>query len=154
MYGITEKEARNHDYNGDMQFMPVELARQIYKKDYWDVNNCDAIAAISEDVAFFVFDTGINMGVATAAKMLQTVINLFNYNQKKFADLIVDCNIGGKTIAAIRTIFECGDKAYLPKTLEIAKGARYIDICKNNSTQEVFFRGWINRCNLTFIKKI
>ncbi|MEN9903419.1 MAG: Bordetella virus, partial [Pseudomonadota bacterium] len=35
-YGITEAVARRHGYTGPMREMPSDLARAIYRADYWD----------------------------------------------------------------------------------------------------------------------
>jgi hypothetical protein len=36
----------------------------------------------------------------------------------------------------------------LEKTLNILQGARYVEICKNNPSQEAFFRGWLTRVKI------
>ena len=40
-YGITEATARAHGYTGDMRELPLDVAREIYKKSYWDIARLD-----------------------------------------------------------------------------------------------------------------
>ena len=42
-YGIIEKEARKHGYTGDMRDFPKEMAKDIYKKDYYLKNRLNEV---------------------------------------------------------------------------------------------------------------
>lgn len=67
MYGITEAVARANGYTGDMRDMPVDFAKQLYRKKYWR----DEIDGV---LAFQLFDAGVNHGPAQAAKFLQRAV--------------------------------------------------------------------------------
>jgi len=87
-YGITEAVARRHGYAGPMRELPAALARDIYRADYWDVQQLDAIALLSRAVARELFDTGVNMGIAQAGEFLQMSLNAFNRQAVDYLSLI------------------------------------------------------------------
>ena len=71
-WGITEREARAHGYDADMRDLPKDFAKQIYRKDYWDILGDDADPAIK----FQAFDFGVNAGVQTSIRKLQAAIGV------------------------------------------------------------------------------
>ncbi len=86
MYGITEKVARTHGYQGDMHALPLDLAKQIAKSEYWDRFLCDQFDGA---IGYQVFDAAYNGG--HPAQWLQQA-----------AGAKVDGQIGAQTIAAVR----------------------------------------------------
>ena len=75
-WGITEAVARRHGYVGPMRELPPEVARDIYRETYFMAPRIDEVAAINWPVAAKLFDCGVNMGTATAAKFLQRALNV------------------------------------------------------------------------------
>jgi len=145
-YGITEKVARLNGYLGDMKDMPIEVAEKIYKMRYIISPGFDRISLVSEVIAEEVIDTGVNMGPATAATILQRLLNAFNANGSKYADIFVDGNIGPASIGALNSFLKWRGKEgeeVLLKALNHIQGARYLDIAEANKSQEAFFYGWI-----------
>lgn len=59
-YGITESVARSNDYKGNMRDLPLEVAKAIYRKNYWTTPRFDQVnsicLAIAEELlsAFFL----------------------------------------------------------------------------------------------------
>jgi len=88
-YGVTEKVARAYGYTGDMQLFPLDFAKSIYHKEYWN----NALNEFSFGVAYQVFDAAVNSGPERAAKWLQVV-----------AGVRPDGVIGPITIAAIQAM--------------------------------------------------
>lgn len=146
-YGITEAVARANGYKGNMKDLPLEVAKAIYKKQYWIAPRFDQVNAISSAVAEELLDTGVNCGTGFAKPLLQRALNLLN-NQGKagWPDLSVDGIYGPATINALKTYLakrgKEGEKV-LVRVLNIMQGQRYIEICERNLTQEQFFYGWI-----------
>lgn len=68
-YGISKRAYPHEDIPG----MTLERAKQLYKRDYWDAIKGDQMPY---DVAVHVFDTAVNCGVATAARMLQKALGV------------------------------------------------------------------------------
>ena len=71
MFGITKATAKAHGYVGDMAALPLEVAKAIYKKSYWD-----SIAAeqLPSELRFHVFDAAVNSGTGQAIKWLQKIV--------------------------------------------------------------------------------
>ncbi len=152
-FGITEKEARANGYEGDMAALPLSFAKKIYFEKYWNPLHLDQFA---QEISDELFDTGVNMGIGTAGKFFQTTINLFTgyevdpLDDQKIIEhlLVVDGNIGPKTIEAFDKILKNTGVEKILKVLNILQGQRYIDICLSHPTQKKFIRGWLNRVEL------
>ncbi|KMS57141.1 glycoside hydrolase family 108 protein [Sphingobium cupriresistens] len=145
-WGITEQVARAYGYKGAMNVLPRETAVAIYRQRYAIDPGFDKIAAICPAIGHELFDTGINMGVATAGRFLQRALNVLNRQQKDYPDLIVDGACGEKTRAALKGYVAVRGAAggeVLRKALDALQGARYIEIAEANPTQEAFLYGWI-----------
>lgn len=143
-WGITIKVARAFGYQGRMIDLPKNTACAIFEQNYWKPNNLDEIEKINPIIAEEMYDTGVNMGVGVAARFLQKSLNISNNNGKDFADLVVDGNIGGKTIAALKAFFKRRPEALkiLFFRLNAFQDLRYDEIIANNDSQERFGNGW------------
>lgn len=67
-WGITERVARASGYIGDMHDLPIEFAKEIAKKRYWDTVQGDQLP---QELAFQVFDAAYNSGPTEAVAWLQ-----------------------------------------------------------------------------------
>lgn len=73
-WGITIHDAqaywkRNADAD-DVQAMPKEVARRIYKTKYWDAMRCDELPS---GVDYAVMDFGVNSGVGRSVRFLEAI---------------------------------------------------------------------------------
>ncbi len=147
-YGITQAVARENGYKGNMKDLPLDVAKAIYRKNYWTLPRFDQVNTLSSAVAEELLDTGVNCGTSFAKPLLQRALNLLN-NQGKagYADLEVDGVYGSETLRALKTYLakrgKEGEKV-LVRVLNIMQGQRYIEICERNPSQEQFFYGWIS----------
>ncbi len=147
-HGITEAVSRANGYKGNMKDLPVDVAKAIYRKQYWIEPRFDQVNSISSAVAEELLDTGVNCGINFAKPLLQRALNLLN-NQGKagFPDLVIDGVYGSETLRALKTYLakrgKDGEKV-LVRVLNIMQGQRYIEICERNPRQEQFFYGWIS----------
>ena len=73
MWGITKAVAVANGYTGDMSRMPVDVAKAIYRKKYWDDLG---LINLPETVQFDVFDGVVNSGAVQAIKWLQRAVNV------------------------------------------------------------------------------
>lgn len=145
-FGITERVARDFGYRGDMRDLPVEIAKRIYKDRYWDLLRLDAVANISVSTAEELFDTAVNLGVATAGKFLQRALNAFNHCGSDYADVVIDGLVGPATIEALRVYTSKWGKDAELIILRVLNGlqvAHYIDLVERRPKDEAFIRGWI-----------
>jgi lysozyme family protein len=111
--------------------------REIYWVYYWQPVKGDEFAY---PLALALFDTGVNMGVGTAIKLLQRAINDLLPQQKWVA---VDGVLGEQTLRAAKSL----DPRRLSLQLCNRREERYYAIVRANPTQRKFLRGWLNRLN-------
>jgi len=122
-WGITERVARANGYTGPMQLLPVEVAKTIYKKDYWLPIRADELPA---EIRYAVFDAAVNSGNAQAVRWLQRAVGA-----------TPDGIIGPRTLLAAKT--------HPPETVlrkMLAQRLRFMTDLKNWSP---FSRGWARR---------
>lgn len=72
-WGVTLRVAREHGYTGRMQELPVEFARGVYRKSYWDPVRADELPAL---VRYAVFDAAVNSGPGQSIKWVQEALGL------------------------------------------------------------------------------
>lgn len=120
MWGITKRVAVANGYAGDMHLLPLDLAKNIAKKCYWDLYQCDQFDI---RIAYQIFDTAYNGG--RPAQWLQQAVGV-----------TADGVIGAKTIAAVRA----ADPLKIVMRFCASRGRYYASL--NNMT---FINGWINR---------
>jgi lysozyme family protein len=113
----------------NIRALTEDQARKIYKADFWDKVRGDEIKA--QAVAESIFDSAVNMGVTTAARLAQFSIGIPN----------PDGVIGPKSILELNAITE---HEFLGN-FALGKIARYVNICMKDRTQERFLLGWIRR---------
>jgi lysozyme family protein len=145
-WGITQSVARQNGYDGPMQKLPRDLAVAIYTQQYWQRPGFNAVAKHAPILAAELFDTGINMGTATAASFLQRALNALNRNGKDYPDVKVDRQIGPATLYALeRFLASRGGKAegILKKAVDALQGAHYLRLAESRPSQEAFLYGWL-----------
>ncbi|MFP8488742.1 glycoside hydrolase family 108 protein [Gracilimonas sp. Q87] len=148
MYGITESVARENGFSGDMRDLNLDFARTVYKRKYWDVNNLDNIGAFDPKIAKEMFESGVNAGPNRVAKWLQKTLNLLNRRATLYKNLIVDGDIGSKTLNALAVLYDKDDLHSVEVLLNGYQMKHYIDISEKNEELETFIRGWIKRVHI------
>lgn len=145
-YGITVATARSYGYMGKMVDLPTDVARAIYQGRYVTAPGFDKVAAVSMAVAAEMVDTGVNMGVSIPGPLLQRWLNAFNKQQALYADLVVDGQLGPKTIQALSAFLKVRGKegeAVLVRALNCSQGARYLELTEKREKNEDFAYGWL-----------
>ena len=123
MFGVTEAVARRAGWRGDMRDLPLDLAKRIYRAEYWDAARCDDLP---ERVRFDVFDTAVNAGVGTAIKFVQRAV-----------DVDADGVFGPKTLDAVKQIH--------PLVLLVRLNGARLSHLASLPDWPAFGRGWANR---------
>lgn len=138
-YGITERVARANGYTGSMRDLPLQTAHDIYKREYAIK---PGFMVFPSEVAAELFDTGVNMGTATATKFLQRAVNAL-----VGSGIAVDGKMGPATRNAVNTYLASRNNAVsiLVKALNGLQCVRYIEIVEGNATQRRFINGWIGQ---------
>jgi len=135
-FGITEKTARINGYEGEMIDLPLELAHNIYKTEYW--NNLRLGRIKNKELSHSIFDFSVNVGIRVAAKSIQEAIN-YAYKDNI---LVVDGFIGNKTINAINN-FNDVDRIII--IFEMIKCSKYVELVRKYPNNVSFIYGWSKR---------
>lgn len=146
-WGITIGVARAYGYGGPMRAMTREQAKAIYLAKFWHSQRLDQIADISFDVAFEIFDTGVNQGEAAGAKFFQRALNVLNKGGSMYPDTAVDGRIGPMTIAAFKEfVRQRGPKGItvMLRAQNSLQGAFYITLAEARAKDEAFVYGWLD----------
>lgn len=146
IWGITVAVARRFGYKGAMRSMTRAQAIEIYRAQYWSGPGFDLIARISEKIAEELFDTGINMGPAVAASMLQRCLNALNRQGKDYPDIKVDSAAGPATRRSLESYLRvrgAEGEVVMLKGLNCLQGERYIDLAEKRQANESFVYGWL-----------
>lgn len=136
-YGITVATARANGYTGAMRDLPLQTAKDIYRNEYLVK---PGFSNFPSPIAAELFDTGVNMGPATATKFLQRAVNAL-----QGSGLAVDGKMGPATRGAVVSYLNSRSNAQdiLLKTLNCLQGVRYIELVEANASQRKFINGWI-----------
>ena len=132
-HGITEEEAREFGYKGNMQDLTKDFAKNIYLKKYYLGNKLDKV--INDKVALSVCDWAVNSG-RNGIKNAQIAIN-----QLTNANLDVDGIIGNKTLEALNSV----DSNKFLEVYHNLQRIYYKGKVEADRTQEGFLTGWLNR---------
>lgn len=145
-WGVTEAVARRNGYIGDMRSFPVEFARKIYLKQYYEGPHFDEVARLSPAIAEELTDTGVNMGVTTGVIFLQRWLNAMNLEKRFYADVKPDGYIGEQTLACLDAFLKKrgkeGEKVLL-RALNGSQAHRYLEITENREANENYVYGWV-----------
>jgi len=136
----------------DLRALTMEEARRIYLQRYVQAPGFDLLETLDADVAAELVDTGVNMGVETAAKFFQRCLNALNRQQELYPDLKADGHLGPVSRAAFATFLKVrgalGKRAML-LALNCLQGARYVELTELREKNESFLLGWLlNRVSL------
>jgi lysozyme family protein len=145
-WGITQQVARANGYAGPMRDLPVETAIAIYKRLYWTKPGFAFVAEIVPRIAAELFDTGVNMGPATAAKFLQRALNALNRSGGDYLDVKPDGAVGPATLAALAAFLRVRGvkgEAVLLRALQALQGAHYLSLAESRPANEAFLYGWL-----------
>ena len=126
-FGITEAVARRAGYRGDMRELPLDLAKRIYREEYWAAVRADDLPA---GLRLVMFDAAVNSGVGQATRWLQRAVGVTD-----------DGIIGPRTLAAVGAL-----SADSVRMRVLAQRLRFMS---NLPNWPAFSRGWARRvCDL------
>jgi len=140
-YGITEKVARKEGYEGYMKDLPLDFAKIIYKKKYW--NNWRLGEIVCQEIADQLFQAAVNQGVPLWKKYLQRTCNMLSIYD--VGTIAVDGVIGPITINALNTIILNHGYIALSHVIYVKQDDRYDKIVERSPSQKWARKGWKNR---------
>lgn len=118
-FGITKRSYPHLD----IKTLTLDEARAIYRRDFWDALQCDALPAA---VRFQVFDAAVNSGRGNAARWLQAAV-----------DVATDGYVGPITLQAALS--------YSPAALIARFNAERLAFMTRLTTWPTFGKGWARR---------
>lgn len=114
----------------DIKNLSLNSAKALYLKDYWDPLNLNQLP---ENIRYAMFDMAVNMGLQTAAKLLQRALTVVD-----------DGVIGPNTLKAANA------STNLPARLAVARLLYYTDLKPFDS----FGRGWTRRAAQVLLESL
>lgn len=122
MWGVTARVARANGYQGAMAAMPRHVAKDIYRRLYWDKVRADEMPAAAR---YPLFDAAVNSGAAQAIKWLQRALGVKD-----------DGQLGPMTLAAAQ---QAGARCAVLMTAE------RLEFMTGLPTWPAFGKGWARR---------
>jgi len=128
----------------------IQAVEDFYYEQFWCRIQGDALADRSEEVAIEVFDTSVNFGVHRGVQFLQEGLSLLNLNKRLYPDLVLDGQVGWKTLETLRLY--CVSRppkaeVSIPRLLRVMntlQGSHYIEQMRKYPAKEKY-RGWFDR---------
>ena len=145
-WGITVAVARANGFKGPMRDLPRATAKAIYERQYVIRPGFDRVGDRSPAIGAELVDTGVNMGPAVAAIMLQRSLNALNRGGKDYPDIGTDGAVGPATLRALERFLAVRGKegeAVMLKALNCLQGERYISLAEKRGANEAFLFGWL-----------
>lgn len=145
-YGITRTVARQNDYYGPMSQFPIDLARDIYRRDYWYAAGCDYLVKWYPPLAGEVFEASVNLGVVRVVRYLQMGLNALNRQERDWQNITVDGAFGPKTTNTVNLCQRERGKDGLDVLRKVVNGCQlyhYLTLAQDDSKFESFFFGWV-----------
>jgi len=145
IYGVTQRDYP--DWYALIIAKPtkeerIELAKAFYHEEFWNKLRGDEIQSIY--VAGELFDTGVNMGRATAVVLLQRAINVIAA-QEGGGNVKTDGRIGPVTLAAVARVCPRYEE-HLVIWMNQLQGMRYAELFQKNPEKwGKAIAGWAKR---------
>lgn len=132
-YGLTLGLAKKYGIETEEELKEVsqEKVADIFKAEFWRFDNVK-----SQQVATLLFDIALNSGLSRAVKIAQGACNHLGF------ECIVDGKWGPKTLACVNKV----PSSQMVPTIQELRKEFYDSIIERDPSQEVFRKGWMNRC--------
>lgn len=125
----------------------TDAVRDWYRREWWDRLG---LGNLPQALADEIFEQSVNLGKGGAGRLLQRVINAFNWDKGHkrplFPDLVVDGAIGPRTLDGLALLLRSRThEAALVHALNCMQGAHYINLAAGTPSQRRFTDGWLTR---------
>jgi lysozyme family protein len=122
-FGITQRVARMNGYTGEMREIPMNVVRDIYRKDFWNAVRAEELP---DALRLPVFDAAVNSGPRRAIQWLQTSVGAN-----------ADGIFGPRTLLAVKT--------HPAQQTALRMCAARLDFLAGLNHFNTFGRGWVRR---------
>lgn len=150
IYKDAEGDLKLPDYHIDNLRTKV---KRFYEIKFWIKSGADRVS--SQVIANELFDSAVNVSPKRAVQFLQDSLNLLNRNQTDYEDMKVDGVFGNITLTTLEKRLRIpGEEMYIYMSMNNLQGNYYATRCRNNPTQEKFYRGFLERAQTKEHSKI
>ena len=128
-----------------MTEMPRGVADQIMFAGYWLPVWGDSLAAISDELAWEVFDAGVNAGPRRAVVWLQRCLNANNRQEVDYSNVATDGFMGPATLSAVRGLYDRRPREadhILLRCTNALQGEHFVSIIEARPANGDFGPGW------------
>lgn len=138
--GVNPLSLKKYGFNPEtinkdtIKQLTLDQAKTLYLHEFWEHAPFSRINR--QDLATYLFDMAVNMGIAPAIKCIQRACWAVLHDRS----IVDDGVMGDKTIDAIN---QCG--FYLLPVLRAERSSYYRCIVTRNPSQQEFLNGWLNR---------
>ena len=115
--------------------LTIPQARAIFKREFWDSLHLDDMPI---QMGVLLYDAAVNSGRSRSVKLAQRGFNAVSAQKSSLA---VDGILGPLTRAALAN----NNTREVRSAIVTARENFYKDIVRNNASQYVFLKGWLNR---------
>ena len=129
-----------YSLHGELQ----DMVRAFYYAEFWVRLHAEFVASLSGLVACELFDTAVNLGRRRAVEILQQALNLLNYNQQLWPDIIEDGIMGSATRGALTRCLQRRGSKLLVKVMNHLQAGHYIALMRRYPAREKY-AGWFAR---------
>lgn len=145
-WGVTARVARKYGYMLDMRNYPRTRAFNVFLDEYVEAPGFRAVAERSIEIASELIEAGINLGPDRPSRWFQRTLNTMNVRQGMYPDILVDGNIGPKTLqVGLDGYLKLRDPNVITMQLNHMQGAEYMRLAESNEMFERFIYGWIKQ---------
>lgn len=155
-FGVTQVEARNNGYKGDMRVFPKNCyegetntcADKVYFTKYIEAPGYVPLIKASPPVGDEIFDTSVNMGPMRPNKWLQASLMETCPSLPGLKVLTIDGRVGPGTqtyfVKCQETVGKVAFCITMLDKMDLKQKAEYDRLIKANTSLKVFYKGWIN----------
>lgn len=151
-WGWTESTLKAHGIDTHPRDLTFKQAFDAYRTIFWVRSGAEAVYNFQPWLARTIFNYGVHAGYSKAARHLQTLLNIHNNRGKRWDDLKVDGQVGGRTLAALEAYIrlrkgEIGEDV-LFTDYAIMMGAFYQELAIKKDSYEKYTYGFSRRAML------
>lgn len=141
-FGITLRTLKQWSPSAnteDVKALTQDGAKIIYRKLYWP--NAPYEKLVSQDIANYLFDCAVNMGLAAGVKIAQRALMAVNGKYNYVKD---DAVLGQATLSALNDVNNIANSKLLI-AMRSERAGYYREILAKNPLEIVFAKGWMQR---------
>lgn len=140
IWDIWDRTEDKESLKTDSRFQA--MIQEFYYREFWTLMKCDSLP---EDLAWEMFEFGVNAGPGRAVIALQELLNVLNKEGQSWPDLLVDGGFGPKTLETVKLACRSFTEEGMARLLNMMQFRHYVNLVLARPGQEVFMPGWVKK---------